>query len=143
MQTCHSCAKKLAERQVAVSEVAALLERQHDEPEVREVIDEAEDSNVQAAKVVGEAGEGASYTQNRDPEHLRHGVSYSLSSSGKLVENTTKVSLSAARRQHIMECFDEILDVAASQTGVHHKMAAIIEEIFVEIEKFGRDNGKH
>ena len=145
MQTCHSCAKNLAERRVAVSEVAALLERQHDEPEVREVIDEAEDSNVQAAKVVGEAGEGASYTQNRDPgpEHLRHGVSYSLSSSGKLVENTTKVSISAARRQHIMECFDEILDVAASQTGVHHKMAAIIEEIFVEVEKLSKDIGKH
>ena len=147
MQTCHSCAKKLAERRVAVSEVAALLERQHDEPEVREVIDEVEDSNVQAAKVVGEAGEGASwsYTQNRDPgpEHLRHGVSYSLSSSGKLVENTTKVSISAARRQHIMECFDEILDVAASPTGVHHIMAAIIEEIFVEVEKLSKDIGKH
>jgi hypothetical protein len=120
-----------------------LLERQH--AEVREVIDEAEDSNVQVATVMpvmGETGEGASYTQNSD--HLR--VSYSLSGNYLAIsdsENTTKVSFSAARRQHLRECFDEILDAAASQSGVHHKMAAAMEDVFVEIEKVGGNIGKH
>ena len=67
-------------RKRAVSEVAALLERQH--TEVREVIDEAEDSDLQAATVMGEAceaceGASSSYTQYSDPEHPR--VSCSLS----------------------------------------------------------------
>jgi len=35
-----------------------------------------------------------------------------------------------ARRQYIRECFEEILDVA-SQPGVHHKMAANMEDILI------------
>jgi hypothetical protein len=35
------------------------------------------------------------------------------------------------------------LDAAASQSGVHHKMAAIMEDAFVKVEKVGGDIGKH
>jgi hypothetical protein len=72
-------------------------------------------------------------------------VSYSLS--GKYLaisENMiTKVSFSAARRQHLREYFDKILDAAASQSGVNHKMAAVMEDVFVKVENVGGDIGKH
>ena len=46
------------------------------------------------------------------------------------------------RRQCIRECFKEIFEVA-SQPGVHHKMAAIMEDIFAKVEKVDGDIGKH
>ena len=59
--------------------------------------------------------------------------------------NSTKVSFSTAGGQHLRECFDEILDAAASQS-VRPKMAAIMEDVFVKVdsvEKVGGDIGKH
>jgi hypothetical protein len=121
-------------RKRAVSEVAALLERQH--AEVREVIDEVEDSDVQAAMVMSEAGEGASYTQNNDPEH----PCVSCSLFGKYLamsENITKVSFSAARRQHLRECLDDILMLP--QVSLFTPKWQIMEDVFVKVEKVGGD----
>ena len=121
-------------RKRVVSEAAALLERQHGK------VINARDSDEE----VGEPSEETTFTYDSDPEHPR--VSSSLSDSDKrqqCLKTNPKVSFSPARRRYLKECFEEIIDVAASQSGVHHKMAAILEDVLVKVEKVGGDIGKH
>jgi hypothetical protein len=38
---------------------------------------------------------------------------------------------------HLKRCFDDILDAAASPTGIHPKMGSIFGNVFREVEEVG------
>jgi hypothetical protein len=52
------------------------------------------------------------------------------------------VFYSEARRQHLKRCFEDLLDVTSIETGVHPKMAYILEGVFQDIERVGGDVGR-
>ena len=76
---------------------------------------------------------------NDNKDKLQHWTELMMVPVSLKTNPTRKVSFSAARRQYLRECFEEIIDVAASQPDVHHKRAAIL----VKFKKVGGDIGKN
>jgi len=53
-----------------------------------------------------------------------------------------QVHFSPSKILHLKRCFDDILDAAASPTGIHPKMGSVFDNVFRKVEEVGGDIGK-